>query len=58
MNVKQEVSVRKVVKDAENNYRNGYFCCEALMAAIRNNFELDVPKEMIAMSSGMAVVVS
>ncbi len=29
-NVKKEVSVAKVVKDAEENYRNGYFCCEAL----------------------------
>lgn len=25
------------------------------MAAIRDNFELDVPKEVIAMASGMAV---
>lgn len=55
MNVKQEVSVKKIVKDAEDNYRGGYFCCEALMAAIRDNFELDVPKEVIAMASGMAV---
>lgn len=44
MNIKNEISVKKVVKDAEDNFRNGYFCCEALMAAIRDNFELDVPK--------------
>ena len=55
MNIKQEVSVKKIVKDAEDNFRGGYFCCEALMAAIRDNFELDVPKEVIAMASGMAV---
>lgn len=55
MNVKQEISVKQVVEDAENLYRGGYFCCEALMAAIRDNFELDVPKEVIAMASGMAV---
>lgn len=55
MNVKQEVSIQKITKDAEDNFRNGYFCCEALMAAIRDNFELDIPKEVIALSSGMAV---
>lgn len=55
MYIKREVSVEKISKDAENNFRGGYFCCEALMASIRTNFELDVPEEVIAMSSGMAV---
>lgn len=55
MNIKKEISIMKVQRDAENNFRGGYFCCEALMAAIRDNFELDVPKEVIAMASGMAV---
>lgn len=55
MNVKREISLRKVQKDAEDNFRGGYFCCEALVAAIRDNFELDVPKEVIAMATGMAV---
>ena len=55
MNMKQQISVSKVQKDAEDNFRNGYFCCEALVASIRDNFELDVPKEVIAMASGMAV---
>ena len=55
MNIKKEVSPKKVQQDAENNFRGGYFCCEALMAAIRDNFELDVPKEVIAMASGMSV---
>ncbi|HAX50931.1 C-GCAxxG-C-C family protein [Muricomes intestini] len=55
MNVKQEISLKKVQEDAEENFRGGYFCCEALMASIRDNFELDVPKEVIAMASGMAV---
>ncbi len=55
MNIKNEVSVKKVIKDAEEYFRGGYFCCEAVMASIRDNFELDVPKEVIAMSSGMAV---
>lgn len=51
----KEINLKKVQKDAENNFRGGFFCCEALMAAIRSNFELDVPEEVIAMSSGMAV---
>lgn len=55
MNVKKEISVAKVQHDAEELYRGGYFCCEALVAAVRNNFELDVPEEVIAMASGMAV---
>lgn len=55
MNVKREISLKKVQKDAEDNFRGGYFCCEALMAAVRDNFELDVPEEVIAMASGMAV---
>lgn len=55
MKMKKEISADAVGRDAENYFRNGYFCCEALMAAIRDNFELDVPKEVIAMSTGMAV---
>ena len=55
MNVKKEISVKKVTKDAEQYFRDGFFCCEAVMASIRDNFELDVPKEVIAMASGMAV---
>ncbi len=51
----KEISLRQLQKVAEDNFRNGYFCCEALMAAIRSEFQLDVPEEVIAMSSGMAV---
>ena len=51
----KQIDLEKVRKDAEDNYRGGYFCCEALMAAIRDNFELDVPKEVIKMVSGMSV---
>lgn len=55
MNVKKEISLKKVQEDAERNFREGFFCCEALMASVRDNFELDVPQEVIAMASGMAV---
>ena len=33
-----EISLKKVQQVAEDNYRNGYFCCEALMSAIRSEF--------------------
>lgn len=55
MHVKNEVSVNKIRKDAEDYFKGGYFCCEAVMASIRDDFELDVPEEVIAMASGMAV---
>ena len=55
MNMKQEISPGKIQKDTENYYRKGFFCCEAVMASIRDNFDLDVPAEVIAMASGMAV---
>ena len=51
----KEVSLKKIQKDAEENFRKGYYCCEALMATIRSNFDLDVPEEVIAMASGMAL---
>lgn len=55
MHIKQEISIRKTAADAEQYYRGGFFCCEAVIASIRDNFELDIPKEVIALSSGMAV---
>lgn len=55
MHIKQEVSVNKIGRDAEELFRGGFFCSEALMSAIRSNFELDVPEEVIAMASGFPV---
>lgn len=53
--MKQEVSLRQIQIAAENNFRGGFYCCEALVKTIIDEFELDVPKEVIALSSGMAV---
>ncbi len=55
MNVKQEVSVKKIGKEAEELFRGGFFCSEAVMSSIRSNFELDIPEEVIAMASGFPV---
>lgn len=50
-----EVSPRAVQQEAEKKFKNGYYCCEAIMSALLDKLKLDVPKEVIAMSSGMAV---
>ena len=46
MNLKKEVSVAKIAKDAEDLFRGGFFC---------SNFEMDVPEEVIAMASGFPI---
>lgn len=50
-----EISPRQVQRKAEECFKGGYYCCEALISTIRDEFKLDVPKEVIAMASGMAV---
>ena len=40
-----EVSPRAIQREAEKNFKKGYYCCEALMATIRNEFKLDVPTD-------------
>lgn len=55
MDFKKEVSIRKISEDAENLYRGGFFCSEALISSIRSNFELDIPEEVIAMASGFPI---
>ncbi len=55
MHIKQEVSVSKIGKDAEDLFRGGFFCSEALMSSIRSNFELDVPEAVISMASGFPI---
>ncbi len=55
MECKKEISVKKVIKEAEDSFRNGFFCSEAVISVIRDNFELDIPEEIIAMASGFPV---
>ena len=49
------IDLSKVQADAEESYRNGFFCCEAVMETIMDHFQLDVPYETIRMASGMAI---
>lgn len=55
MQMKTEISINKVKKDAEDLFRGGFFCSEAVMSSIRSNFELDIPEIFIAMASGFPV---
>jgi len=50
-----EISPIAVQQVAEKKFKDGYYCCEALVSAIRDTFQLDVPEDVIAMASAMAV---
>lgn len=49
------IDLTKVQDAAEESYRKGFFCCEAVMETIIQQFEMDIPYEMIRMASGMAI---
>ena len=46
-----EISPREVQRKAEKCFKDGYYCCEALVSTIRDEFKLDVPKEVVAMDT-------
>lgn len=51
-----EVSIQKIKNDAEEFFKKGqFYCSEAVVASIKQNFQLDMPDEMIAMASGFPV---
>ncbi|WP_350343002.1 C-GCAxxG-C-C family protein [Proteinivorax tanatarense] len=52
----KEVSIKKIREEAEELYREGkFFCSEAIVYSIKENFQLDMPDEMVAMASGFPV---
>ena len=51
----KSIDLTKVQELAEESFRKGFFCCEAVMETIIDQFELDAPRELIGMASGMAV---
>jgi C_GCAxxG_C_C family probable redox protein len=52
----REISLKKIRQDAEDMFRAGkYYCSEAIVASIKQNFDLNMPDEMIAMASGFPV---
>lgn len=54
--VKTEIDVQKVRDDAEELFATGqFYCSEAIVSAIRSNFDPNIPEELIAMASGFPV---
>lgn len=52
----KNISIQKIKSDAENYFRRGdFYCSEAIVNSIRDNFKLDMPKEMVAMASGFPI---
>jgi len=52
----KEVSIKKVKNDAEELFRSGkFYCSEAVVSSIKDNFGIEMPDEMIAMASGFPV---
>ncbi len=51
-----EVDIDKVRKDAEELFRNGgFYCSEAVVSSMRDNFDFPVGSELIAAASGFPV---
>ncbi|MGE5423549.1 MAG: C-GCAxxG-C-C family protein [Ignavibacteriales bacterium] len=51
-----DVHLGRIKKTAEEYYRNGdFYCSEAIVKTIRDEFELQLPDEIIAMASGFPV---
>jgi C_GCAxxG_C_C family probable redox protein len=51
-----EISIEKVKNDAEQLFREGqFYCSEAIVSSIRDNFNLDISDKMIALASGFPV---
>ena len=51
-----EIDIKKVQTDAEEMFKSGgLYCSEAIVASIRKNIAFDMPKELIATSSGFPV---
>lgn len=54
--MRENVSISKIKNDAEHMFRSGqFYCSEAIMYSIKNNFELDISDKIIAMASGFPV---
>ncbi len=54
MNYTLDVDIAKVREDAEELY-GAFYCSEAIVSAIRTNFQLYIPEEVISMASGFPV---
>ena len=46
------VDIEALKKDAVEIFNGGFACSESVIYAIRKHFQLDLPDDVIAMSSG------
>ncbi|WP_461568424.1 C-GCAxxG-C-C family protein [Thermincola ferriacetica] len=54
--MKQEVDLGRVRTTAENYYRNGeFYCSEAIVKTIKDEFGLSLPDDIVAAASGFPV---
>jgi len=54
--MKKEISIKKIREDAEASFRKGdFYCSEAILHSINENFELNMSDETLAMASGFPV---
>jgi C_GCAxxG_C_C family probable redox protein len=52
----KDVDLQRIKKTAEGYYRDGdYFCSEAIVRTIRDEFDLPLPDDVVAMASGFPV---
>ena len=51
----KEVDLHQIQLDAEQSYRDGFFCCEAVLETIIKHFDVDVPHEIIRLTSAMSI---
>ena len=54
--MKKEVNIKQVRYDAEEVFRiGGFYCSEAIVSAVRKNFDPGMPKELIKSASGFPI---
>ena len=54
--MKKEVNIKQVRYDAEEVFRiGGFYCSEAIVSAIRKNFDPKMPAELIKAASGFPI---
>lgn len=51
-----DIDINKIRETAENYYRNGdFFCSEAIVKTIKDEFELPISDEIVAAASGFPI---
>lgn len=56
MELEKTIDLDKIRITAEEYYRNGeFYCSEAIVKVIKDEFQIDIPDEIIAMASGFPV---